>query len=139
MDVDVGEAGARVPRAPRAPVILLDTSAVIWLSEGHRRTRVLERAPRLYVSPVTLLEAQMLTEAGRLRPVRGIADLSADPRWLVDEPPAIKWFAAAADLSWTRDPFDRLVVAHARVRGWKLATSDGVLLDQLPASEVLPL
>ncbi len=139
MDVDVGQAGARVPRAPQAPVILLDTNAVIWLSEGHRRTRVLERASRLYVSPVTLLEAQILTEAGRLRPVRGVAALSSDPRWLVDEPPPIKWFAAAADLSWTRDLFDRLVVAHARVRGWKLATSDSMLLDNLPASQVLPL
>ena len=120
-------------------MILLDSNAVIWLLKGHPRTRALERAAQLYLSPSTVLEMQILAEAGRLHLPLGAVAVTQDPRWLLDEPPAMKWFAAAADLSWTRDPFDRLIVAHARVRGWKLATSDGMLLDQLPASEVLPL
>jgi PIN domain nuclease of toxin-antitoxin system len=40
---------------------------------------------------------------------------------------------------WTRDPFDRLLVAHARIRGWKLATGDAALLDELRPSERVPL
>ena len=56
-------------RAPQAPaLILLDTNAVLWLHQGHRRARQLEREPgRLYMSPASLLELQFLVEAGRLR------------------------------------------------------------------------
>lgn len=120
-------------------MILLDSNAVIWLLRGHRRTRTLELSARLYISPSTILEMQVLAEAGRLRLPSGAVALTGDPRWLLDEPPAMKWFAAAADVSWTRDPFDRLIVAHARVRGWKLATADGMLLDHLTPNEALPL
>jgi len=42
-------------------------------------------------------------------------------------------------LSWTRDPFDRLLVAHARLRGWRLATADTTLLAHLPDRERLAL
>ena len=34
-----------------------------------------------------------------------------------------------------RDPFDRLLVAHARLRGWRVATGDGPILDRLGPSE----
>jgi PIN domain nuclease of toxin-antitoxin system len=114
-------------------VILLDTNALLWVHQGHRRGRPLaKRAGRLYVSPVSLLEVQFLLEAGRIR-LRGgdAADLVADSRWLVDEPPALAWFQRGLELGWTRDPFDRLLVAHARYRGWRLATGDGELLARL--------
>ncbi len=42
-------------------------------------------------------------------------------------------------LGWTRDPFDRLLVAHAQLRGFKLATSDAVILERLDPREVLEL
>ena len=49
-------------------MILLDTNALIWLDQGHARTRALNRrAGRLYVSPASLLELQFLMEAGRIR------------------------------------------------------------------------
>lgn len=122
-------------------MILLDTHAVIWLAQGHRRARALEPLPRLYLSPITILEVQFLAEAGRLRMGHGrsAASLVDDERWRVDEPPALKWVAAACTLEWTRDPFDRLLIAHARVRGWRLATADEVLLERLAATEILPL
>lgn len=66
-------------------------------------------------------------------------DLASDDRWRLDEPPAGRWFAAACDLGWTRDPFDRLLAAHARLRGWKLATADDVLLERLAPSDVVAL
>ena len=122
-------------------MILLDTHALIWLAEGHRRARPLAAAPRLHVSPATLLEIQFLAEIGRvtLGGGRSVDALIADPRWRLDEPPAGRWFTAACEVGWTRDPFDRLLAAHARVRGWKLATADDELLGRLGASEVLPL
>lgn len=39
---------------------------------------------------------------------------------------------AAADLSWTRDPFDRLIAAHAIVTGVPLITADETILEHLP-------
>jgi PIN domain nuclease of toxin-antitoxin system len=39
---------------------------------------------------------------------------------------------AAADLSWTRDPFDRLIAAHAIVADAPLLTADRTILENLP-------
>ena len=39
---------------------------------------------------------------------------------------------AAADLTWTRDPFDRLIAAHAIVAGAPLLTADRGILENLP-------
>jgi PIN domain nuclease of toxin-antitoxin system len=122
-------------------VILLDTNAVIWLDQHHRRAQPLaHNATRLAISPATLLELQFLAEVGRIRlPGRGLDAIVADQRWTVDEPPAIDWFSRAAEESWTRDPFDRLIVAHARVRGCRLATGDKSLLAHLRPAERLEL
>ena len=95
---------------------------------------------QLYISPATILELQMLVEIGRVKPTTGAFErLVMDDRWLIDEPPALGWFQEAADLTWTRDPFDRLIMAHARFRGWKLATADRAMLEQLKPRERLEL
>jgi PIN domain nuclease of toxin-antitoxin system len=113
-------------------VILLDTNALIWLDQGHRRVRALARgSQRLYVSPASLLELQVLTEAGRVRVRGGLGDIVEDERWVLDDPPSAAWFTRALAFGWTRDPFDRLLVAHAQLRGWRLATGDTALLEQL--------
>lgn len=122
-------------------MILLDANAVIWIVQRHRRARRLENVARLYISPATLLELQFLRELGRLRLREGltIEALADDPRWRLDEPPAARWFAIAGELAWTRDPFDRLVAAHARLRRWRIATGDAHMQEHLPASDILAL
>ena len=129
---------AEVPRP--AVVILLDTNAVIWLDQNHTRTRRLARsASRLLVSPATLLELQMLEEIGRLRLRGGIRAIVESERWELDDPPALDWFERSAEQTWTRDPFDRLIVANARLRGLRLATGDGAILERLPPSDRIAL
>ena len=121
-------------------MILLDTNAVIWIERRHRRARPLARRTGLAVSPATILELQFLAEAGRIRlRGRGLQDIIDDERWVVDEPPSMDWFRGAAEESWTRDPFDRLIVAHARLRRFTLATADGALLERLRPTERLEL
>jgi PIN domain nuclease of toxin-antitoxin system len=115
-------------------VILLDTNALLWVDANHRRARpLLRQAAPLRLSPVTLLELQFLAESGRVRV--DLAEVAADARWTIDEPPALAWMQGAAEESWTRDPFDRLIVAHARLRGWRLATGDDAILQRLGARQ----
>ena len=121
---------------------LLDTNALIWLHQHHKRAAPLTKPlGRLYVSPATALELQFLIEVGRLRlrPGASVSDLMQTPPVLLDDPPSIEWFEQALTLTWTRDPFDRLLVAHARVRGWRLATGDANIQAALQASDVVPL
>jgi PIN domain nuclease of toxin-antitoxin system len=120
-------------------VILLDTNAVIWMDRKHPRTRKLVRATRLLVSPATILELQLLEEIGRIRLRSGTRGIVEADAWEIDEPPAIDWFERAAEESWTRDPFDRLIVAHARLRGFRLASGDRPILDHLRPSERIEL
>jgi PIN domain nuclease of toxin-antitoxin system len=129
------ELDTKEPEPPNAEaaLILLDTHAMIWLDRSHPRARALTRSTqRLHISPATLLELQFLEEAGRIRLPKGDPhSVAIDDRWTLDDPPAAAWFAAALDLSWTRDPFDRLIAAHARLRKWRLATADATLLKGL--------
>jgi PIN domain nuclease of toxin-antitoxin system len=142
MDLDLERSRASLQPPSLLAVILLDTNAVLWLHSGHRRARpLLAEGGSLYMSPASLLELQFLVEAGRLRLRAGarVGDLAEDDRWALDDPPAVTWFSRALELAWTRDPFDRLLVAHARFRGWRIATGDGVLLDRLGSAETLEL
>jgi PIN domain nuclease of toxin-antitoxin system len=123
-------------------MILLDTNAVLWILAAHERAVPLrESAGRLYLSPVVLLELKFLVEAGRLRelPGRTVLSLTEDQRWSLDSPASDVLFRWALDLEWTRDPFDRLIVAHARYRRWRLATGDRRLTANLRVGEVLAL
>lgn len=123
-------------------MILLDTSAVLFLLAGHRRARPLRPyAGKLRFTPVALLELQFLQEVGRgtfttAHPVDAVA---GDPRWTVDDLTLSSLVGHALELTWTRDPFDRLIAAHAVHRGWRLATSHGTMLDNLPAHLALEL
>jgi PIN domain nuclease of toxin-antitoxin system len=139
VDVGLDRDGRSIPR-PQV-VILLDTNAVIWLEQGHPRARpLLKDRRRLYVSPATLLELQFLQETGRIRiDAASVSALGQDERWLLDDPPAVSWFLRAADLVWTRDPFDRLIAAHAMLRRWRLATGDDDLVDRLGPGTAIQL
>ena len=142
------DAGGRPPAATyeatrqALAMILLDTNAVLFLLAGHRRARPLRPyAGRLRFTPIVLLELQFLQDLGRgvfttRRPADAVAE---DPRWSVDDPPLSALVGHALELTWTRDPFDRLIAAHALSRGWRLATSDSTMLDNLPSHLSLPL
>jgi PIN domain nuclease of toxin-antitoxin system len=141
MDLGLEIDGPDVHLAATA-LILLDTNALIWLHRGDARVATLvERGTRLHVSPASLLELQFLLEGGRVR-LRGggsITQIAADERWVLDDPPSAAWFETAIGVGWTRDPFDRLLVAHARLRKWRLATGDRGLIEHLASNEYVEL
>ncbi|MGH7446003.1 MAG: type II toxin-antitoxin system VapC family toxin [Longimicrobiales bacterium] len=100
---------------------LLDTHFLLWITiEAPRLAEFpwLERYATWGVSPVSFLEIQYLGEVGKLE-----VDIDAftaavmnDPRFLVDELPLLMLIQRALPLSWTRDPFDRLIAAHSAAR-----------------------
>jgi PIN domain nuclease of toxin-antitoxin system len=143
MDLDLDEEGAPVHATPHAEaaLILLDTNALIWLWQAHPRARRLGSTGRLFASPASILELQILAESGRLHLRNDVtaAAALADERWVIDDAPSARWFTAATEIGWTHDPFDRLIVAHARIRGWKVATSDEPMLDHLSPAERVAL
>jgi len=120
-------------------VILLDTHVVVWLYE-----RLLNRIPaavqrrlnreQLALSPFVHLELGYLREVGRVSPpVEAIIDDLASRVGLQSaDIGAAAVCKAALDLTWTRDPFDRLLAAHAVVSGMTLITKDETLRQHLP-------
>lgn len=113
-------------------MIYLDTHAVAWLFLGRltllpRRVLArIERSEELRISPMVAVELDFMHELGRTdRPSREVlAVLGAGLGLRVCDLPFPAVAAAAAHLTWTRDPFDRLIVAQAVVAKAPLVTRD---------------
>lgn len=123
-------------------MILLDTNAVLYVLAGHPRARALAmHRPPFGISPITLLELRFLEESGkgRFSSTRPLGAVRHDARFRLDDPTLSELVERSLELSWTRDPFDCLLVAHALCRGWPFATSDTVILENLPARAVIGL
>jgi PIN domain nuclease of toxin-antitoxin system len=112
---------------------LLDTHFVVWITRKSSRLRNYPWL-RLYepwgVSAVSLLEIQLLSEAGRipLSSPRFMETLMTDPRFEIDEVSVVALIQRSLELHWTRDPFDRLIAAHSRLRRVPLCSVDTVIL-----------
>lgn len=119
-----------------ASLIYLDTHVVIWLYMGQTellsaRARTLIDAHDLAISPMVVLELSLLGEIGRLNPSpRTIVDYLRDRAGLrACDAPFAQVIEQANALTWTRDPFDRIIVAQAAVRDADLVTRDRVIRD----------
>ncbi len=115
-----------------APVIYLDTHVVAWLyASGDQllsgdALRRIEEADEIRISPMVRLELQYLYEIGRVaEPATLALDAlqAATGLRMCDAPfPAVA--RAAEGETWTRDPFDRIIVAQAALRAAPLVTKD---------------
>jgi PIN domain nuclease of toxin-antitoxin system len=112
-------------------VTYLDTHVVIWLfgGERHRLSSAAAEQIRdedLLVSPAVVLELQLLHEIKRLRAVafKVIERLSSEIGLAVCRLPFTSVLEHAVEQSWTRDPFDRLIVAQAKANEAALVTKD---------------
>ncbi|HEX6513523.1 MAG TPA: PIN domain-containing protein [Chloroflexota bacterium] len=120
-------------------MILLDTHVAVWLYEGDLRRlprRVHARLDQeaLAVSPFVQLELAYMFE---LRRVSGHAEdvivgLGSALGLVVIDIAASVVCAAAIALTWTRDPFDRLIAAHAIAANMPLVTRDETMRRHLP-------
>jgi len=115
-------------------VIYLDTHVVVWLYAGEhsrlaRTARRFIETESLLISPVLLLELALLEETGRIK-VRAqaiIAELQESLALSICDLPFTEVAVVSLQQKWTRDPFDRLIVAQAAVRGARLITKDRLI------------
>lgn len=113
-------------------LIYLDTHVVVWLyAQGAaalspRAADHIEAASEIRCSPMVRLEVQYLFEIGRVtEPALGVFDaLSAALGLRMCDLPFFAVVRESERQDWTRDPFDRLIVAQASLAGAPLLTKD---------------
>lgn len=120
-------------------LIYLDTHVAVWLYAGTADkftslAKALINQHALYISPVVRLELQYLFEIQRISDdsVKILTELSQRIDLRVCEKKFDAIVTQALTVSWTRDPFDRLIVAHAGLHENILLSKDHNILKNYP-------
>jgi len=120
-------------------IAYLDTHIAIRLAHGNARigrdaARLVKNA-ELLVSPMVLVELEYLYEIRRLT-VSGndiLRKLESEIGLRMCDLPFAEVAKAALDEKWTRDVFDRMIVAQAKVNGLApLISSDQTIAQHYP-------
>jgi PIN domain nuclease of toxin-antitoxin system len=118
-------------RREKPMMYFLDTHVVVWLYQKSLNLLSPEAIQTIEdnsisISPIVLLELEYLYEIGRIK-----ADSSTIVNYLkkkiglkIDKSNFSKIIKAALKEKWTRDPFDRIIVAHSKFRDAYLVTKD---------------
>ena len=114
--------------------VFLDTHAAVMLWNGDdfgRRSKDLLERSAIFVSPAVRLELAFLHEIERLKVSADeiLGGLTTELGVVQSDDPLAAVVAEAMDLHWTRDPFDRLLVATARLHRAPLVTRDSRILE----------
>lgn len=105
-------------------IAYLDTNVVVWLAQGDLsrippKAQSLLEENELLISPMVLIELEYLYEVNRIklssRAVLRKVEYEAGVR--VCELPFPRVADMVIDEKWTRDPFDRTIVAQAKANG----------------------
>jgi PIN domain nuclease of toxin-antitoxin system len=112
-------------------IVYLDTHIVVWLYAGLTE-KLTENAKRaindreVLISQMVRLELQHLFEIGRIKakPSNMIKSLSKSIDLGISDCPLSEIIDEALKIKWTRDVFDRLLVAEATTKGVGFITAD---------------
>jgi PIN domain nuclease of toxin-antitoxin system len=123
-------------------ICYVDTQVAVWLNEAslakfsHRALSLIQAAD-LRISPMAVVELEYLYEIRRIiiKPQDILVKLGAEIGLTVCDHP----FPAIAEMAlgetWTRDPFDRIIVAHAKSNGAApLVTRDELIRANYPSA-----
>ncbi len=117
-------------------LIYLDTHVVVWLYAGliEKLTdlaKTLINEHEVYISVIVRLELQYLSEIQRItdKPDLIISDLSNRIGLKLCERNFNMIITQALGITWTRDPFDRIITANASLNENILITKDQNILD----------
>ncbi len=109
----------------------LDTHIVVWLFE--KRLNLLSDNAKefieendLYISPIVKLEIEYLYEIGRIKDnsetICGYLEKNINLR--IDDSSFSEISMISINEKWTRDPFDRIIVSHSKLKDCTLITKD---------------
>lgn len=115
----------------------LDTHALLWLyafADKRMSQAALEQirsSDLLLVSPMALLELTYLKEIGRINVTSDtiFCELETSIGLKVCAQPFAVVVSMAQQQTWTRDPFDRIIVGQASIKKSVLITKDETILD----------
>jgi PIN domain nuclease of toxin-antitoxin system len=116
----------------------IDTHIAVWLCSEKRRSfparaRAAIENGWLAISPMVGLELQFLQEIGRIKlGSDGILNTLSGLPLHIDQTPFSAVAQAAATQTWTRDPFDRVIVGQALAAGGWLVTADEKIREHFP-------
>jgi PIN domain nuclease of toxin-antitoxin system len=121
-------------------IAYLDTQVAIWLAAGQikrisPRALALIQRSEVLLSPMVLLELEYLYEIGRskLRAQDILRKLEAEVGVRVCEISFAEVTGTALHESWSRDPFDRMIVAQAKSNGLAcLISADAQIAEHYP-------
>ena len=120
-----------------AAVIYFDTHAVVALYKdldllGEKARRLLRRQDDYAISPMVCLELQFLYEIQQIKhlPRQILRHLDNAIGLAICTKPFAAVIEAAGNLGWTRDPFDRIIVAQASLDFNPLITNDARIREQ---------
>lgn len=116
-------------------MIYLDTHVVVWLYAGlldklTATAQQLINQHDVFISPAVRLELQYLFEVQRVTaaPDSVVTDLANRIGLQVCPKPFDRIVTQALAYTWTRDPFDRLITAHAGLDDSYLLSKDDNIL-----------
>lgn len=117
-------------------MIYLDTHVVVWLYAGmldrlsEEATQHIQNQP-LFISPMIILELQFLYEIKRISHLPEIIVKDLESRIGLTECNArlAEVVDVGKNYTWTRDPFDRLIVANAALRNARLISKDNIVRE----------
>ena len=117
-------------------MIYLDTHIVVWLFAGlldkfGHTVKTMLNENEILISPIVRLELQYLYEIERVNEPASVlvADLSDRIGLEVCEKNFNVVVSQALTLTWTRDPFDRVIVATAKLNDNILISKDPSILE----------
>ena len=117
-------------------MIYLDTHIVVWLYAGlldkfSQSIKTTLNENEILISPIARLELAYLYETERVREPADviIADLANRIGLRVCEKDFNVIISQAIKFTWTRDPFDRLIVANAALNENTLISKDQSILE----------
>jgi len=117
-------------------LIYIDTHIAVWLYAGQveKLTEIAKEflnENEIYISAVVRLELQYLNEIERITDGANeiVSDLSNRIGLKICDKSFNSIINYSMDLVWTRDPFDRIIVANAALNNDPLVTKDRKILD----------
>lgn len=115
-------------------MMYLDTHVIVWLYKGissqfSAKAKKLMDQSDLLISPIVHLELEYLYEIKKInQPATIVIDELAKNLGLCTcDSPFLQVIKIAKQINWTRDPFDRLIVASAQSKEALLLTKDATI------------